>query len=245
MHGEIPCHIVWLKRVSLKLNFIDRSEFPWYAEYMQIDEYISQARKNNQTDEQIKQSLLQSGWKESQFASYFSTSGSSLVPPPPPVASQNTMWDGFEHVLLFISLYIMATSLTLILHFLVNKWLPQVSVDSYSSSRYDVNNYLLRGYASALLVSFPLFAFFFSNAKRRTLKNPALQQVKIRHQLTYINLVISFLVVICYIISLIFNFLSGNVSLNFIVNFAVTVAVYGVIFIYYLLQVKESRQNNA
>src|SRR3989344_1672000 len=72
--------------------------------------------------------------------------------------SSTTMWDAFEHVLMFISLYVLSTSIALTLYFFADKWFPGVTNESYyrSPGLNDLQSNLLRGYLAALIVSFPL-----------------------------------------------------------------------------------------
>lgn len=152
----------------------------------------------------------------------------------------HSMWDAFEHILLFISLYVFVTSFALLVHYLVDKWIPRFPEGrpvSYSS----VGNSVLRGYLSAILVSYPLFSFFFLRITKRTLVNPELRKIRPRKTLIYLTLVVTFIVSLINIISIVYSFLGGNVTANFFAHFFVTFLISGIIFAYYLFQVREDR----
>src|SRR3989344_7354971 len=115
----------------------------------------------------------------------------NTIPVPTPISnsqsvsekSSSTMWDAFEHILMFISLYVMATAIVLVLNFFIDKWFPGVSDQSYSrvySTANDFRLVLLRGYLASLIVSYPLFSFFFLSTTKRTVQKPALRNIKSR-----------------------------------------------------------------
>ncbi len=173
------------------------------------------------------------------------------LPPPltnQPVAksSSPTMWDAFEHILMFISLYVLATAIVLILNFFIDKWFPGVNVQSYSygNSFNDFQVTLLRGYLASLIVSYPLFSFFFLSTTKRTMQNPALRNLKARKSLIYFTLVITFIIMLINVISLVFKLLSGDVTTNFVLHLIALSLVSGFIFVYYLFQVREDRKIN-
>ncbi len=124
--------------------------------------------------------------------------GLDLVVPKPPVSqvsstektSNTSGWDAFEHILLFISLYAMATSITFILHLFIDKFVPGITPDSRMSYFSDFQNTLLRGYLATLIVSLPLFSFFFLDVIKRTAKYLKMRNLKSRKTLIYITLLV-------------------------------------------------------
>ncbi len=217
----------------------------------QIHTYIEEVRKKGKSDDEIKSTLIAAGWQKNTVEAAFHSPADILPPPPaPPKNSTNatggltSAWDAFEHVLLFISLYVLATSIGLILHYFVDKWVPGVRLTSYVDYG-DWQATLFRGYMAALIVSLPLFTFFFLNITSRTNANIAIRGLHARKVLIYITLVGTFIIMIASIIRVVFNMLNGNLSSNFILHLIVTLTVSGVIFIYYLNQVKEDRKIHA
>lgn len=168
----------------------------------------------------------------------------SLIDQPTTAKQGSTMWDAFEHILLFISLYTMATAIALILHTFVDKWLPGVQADLYSNyySNSDWQSVLLRGYTAALIVSLPVFSFLFLDLVKRMNKNPHLRTIKSRRVLIYITLVITFIIMLGNVISAVFTLLGGNITVNFLLHLFVTIAVSGIIFAYYFHEVREDRK---
>jgi len=173
---------------------------------------------------------------------------SQVSPSPQPIGtkpSSTTMWDAFEHILMFISLYVMAVSIALIMNFFVDKWFPGITSNSYSSYITDqVESTTLRAYMAALIVSFPLFAFFFLHITKRTISNSNMRNMKARKVLIYITLTVTFIIMLSSIITTVFNFLNGNLSVNFLFHILVTLIVSGIVFGYYFYQIKEDRKIN-
>lgn len=209
--------------------------------------YIQTARSKQIPDEQIRMQLTQAGWPENLVQQAFGEPTPDVpLPPKPPAhishpASYN-MWDAFEHILLFISLYVLATSIVLTLNLFIDKWYPAIT-DSYNYySNSDLQVTFLHGFMAALIVSFPLFAFFFIHITKKTLQTPSLRGLHARKTLIYITLVGTFLILLGQIISIVYGFLSGNVTINFLLHLVAIIAVAGTIFGYYLMQIKQDRK---
>lgn len=166
----------------------------------------------------------------------------SVVPPIIP-KSKGSMWDAFEHVLLFISLYTLATSIALILYYIVDKWWPAVSTDAYSYyyKNSEIQSTMLRGYIATLIVSLPIFSFLFLDLAKRMNKNPYLRTITSRRVLIYMTLVITFIIMLINVISTVYSLLGGNITINFFLHLIITLAVSSIIFAYYFYQVREDR----
>ncbi len=219
----------------------------------EIVAYIQKAKEQKMPEEQMRTDLLKSGWNDVEvqeaFDSFSNTKKPSLLPPVKHVAVvSHGMWDAFEHILLFISLYVMSSSIALILHVFVDKWLPGVLTNNYSGYGYFFSfaeDFFLRSYLASLIVALPLFIFFFLDITKRTMKDTSMRNIRARKILIYITLVIAFLIMFSHVIGVLYAFISGNVDLNIFLHLLVTLFVNGIIFIYYLLQIKQDRRLNA
>lgn len=180
------------------------------------------------------------------------------APPPPPPSQPSKsnqsvmMWDNLEYALMFISMYVLGTTIGLFLHYYVDKFFPPIrggddsysiftiifaltSGDSYGSGG------ILPALSAAMIVTFPLFAFFFIHTTKRALQNPELNHLKLRKGLIYNTLVITFLFMLWKMISLVYGSLTGNFSINFIFHFLVTVGINGLIFAYFFYGVRKEK----
>lgn len=217
-----------------------------------LTDYIQSKRVQGLSNDYIKQKLLAVGWPEAQVnQALFMDSDiplpiSETAPAPSQAMGNNgsNFWDVFEHVILFISLYVFTTSLGLLIHSFIDQYLPATTYnDYYSSYSYGSTwrDQLMVGYASALIVSFPVFYFLFRRITIRTLKDPSLRRGKIRKFLIYLTLVGTFVILIYKAITTVYSFLMGNITVNFLLHFVVTVGIAGAIFAYYFNEVKEDR----
>lgn len=213
-----------------------------------LADYIDNARKVKLPERQIYQNLLNEGWDKKEIENELKGTSSFpsrlVVPNSLSSTPENHLWDAFEHILLFISLGILAISSALMLHAFVDKWVSSNTTQSASSLLY-ISSYghtLIRGYIAAIVVSYPLFSFFFLRISKRTLNNPQIQGLKSRKVLIYLTLILTFFILIFNIISIIYSFLNGNVTLNFLSHFSVSVLISSFIFGYYLHQVKKDRK---
>ncbi|OGG00797.1 hypothetical protein A2153_00075 [Candidatus Gottesmanbacteria bacterium RBG_16_38_7b] len=155
---------------------------------------------------------------------------------------KESLWDTFEHILLFISLYVYAISFTLMLHQFVDVLSPGDKYSGWGDYIGSFSKYIVRGYMASLIVAYPLFSFFFIRVKKRIMNNLEIRHLRPRKTLIYFTMVVAFIIVLSSIISIIFNFLNGNVSVNFVLHFLATVLVAGLIFAYLLNEVKEERK---
>lgn len=220
----------------------------------QLLQFVKSAKEKGTADDVIKNNLVSVGWVEEDVTKALSAVALGDVPLPPSIAAQENilrgqqpkgnMWDAFQHILMFISLYLTVVSFALILHYFVDKWFPGVASYGYSSYSYmdDYQRTLVLGYLSAFIVNFPIFSFLFLKITKHTQEHPENRMLNSRKALTYFTLVATFLTLIFNIASLVWQLLNGNISLNFALHFAIWVGLAGLIFSYYLNEVKEDRK---
>ncbi len=204
--------------------------------------YIEAARAQKVPDETTKAQLIKSGWSEHDVTDALtpsSASGPSLPPPPVP---QFGMWVSFQYIILFICLYVWATSFGGILHHGVDKLIKD-ELDNTSLNYYgSVDDWLLKTYIAGISVAFPIFALLFIVLKRQLLNKPAVKNLRARKILIYLTLVGTFLIMLGHVIMTIFNFLGGNTSMRSLGHLGVTFLVAGSIFVYLLNEVREDRK---
>lgn len=214
-----------------------------------LKEYIDKKRTAGLKDDEIKSKLLAVGWSEKTVIEALNEGEDIPLPPQKTqtdIDIKTNFWDIFEHVILFISLYVFTFALGQLIHNFINNYLPSTTYNDYYSYRGGYNrdvwdNELVTGYAAALIVSFPVFYFLFRRITARTLKNPDLRRVKVRKLLIYLTLVGTFIILTYKAIATVYTLLNGNITINFLLHFLVTVGISGAIFAYYFNEVKEDR----
>lgn len=215
--------------------------------------YIKKARLENDSEDNIVKRLVAVGWDESEVRQILKINDLESIPLPstnPAVTvsgpnSSFSMWDSFEHALLFISLYVMSTSIGLLLNYFIDKWFPGISSTGYNYNQNSPYNPLITGYLSALIVSAPIFSLLFLRITKRTSEKPEIRNLGSRKKLIYLTLVVTFLIMMFHVIATVYNLLNGNVSVNFFLHLLANVGISGTIFAYYLYQVKEDSRINA
>lgn len=211
--------------------------------------YIEKSRERGKTDDEIKKSLVDGGWDERMVSDALGSHHTDPdLPTPPPAPKSNvsgtsptTGWIAFEHILMFISLYVLATSIALLLHYFADKWYPGVRTSSYVSTS-SLGLTLVRGYLAAAIVSLPMFSFFYLSTAKSISANPLVSQNHTRKILIYFTLIVTFIIMLSSIIGFVYQFLNGNFTLNFLLHIGITFGVSGIIFGYYLGQVKADRK---
>ncbi len=204
----------------------------------ELTTYITNAREKNVTDEEIKNHLISAGWQPEQVAQALSQQTDLPVPPPPPSIAHVGMWTGFLYILFFVSLYVLATSVTGIFHIWIDKAIPSTQTTSFFTFE---SSSITRGYIAAIIVSYPLFLALSFALKRQMLKQPAVKNIRSRKILIYITLIGTFLIMLGDIIATSYAFLAGTVTDNVIRHLLVTFLIAGSIFYYFILEVKNDR----
>lgn len=148
---------------------------------------------------------------------------------------RNVPRDLFLHLLAIVTLYWSAISFTTLIWQFINKWFPDALTDRYVG---DYASGLIRFSVSALIIVFPIFIFvswYLNNIYRR---EAAVRESKIRKWLIYFTLFVTSLVIIGDLVTLINALLGGEVTARFILKALSVIMVAGVIFGYYLNDVR-------
>lgn len=219
----------------------------------ELKSYIEKARDKKLSNEQIKNNLLAAGWQEEQIAEALSNDSDLPVPPPPPTVAHVGMWIGFIYILFFISLYVLATAISGMLHLWIDKAIPNV-IDSSNTgnSSFDFFSFLIdnfdtpsviRGYISAIIVSFPIFMALSFILKKQLATQPVVKNLRSRKILIYITLIATFLILLGNVIATCYDFLAGTVTGNGLGHLGVTLIVAGAIFAYFIGEVINDRKS--
>jgi hypothetical protein len=202
-----------------------------------LGDYVKSARAQGLSDVAIKTNLMEAGWVEQDIVLAMGTNSSTAVPLPPP--SHPGMWITFQYILLFITLYMTSISLGGLLYQWADKLIPDTT---NAASIYSfVDSYLLQGYLATIIVAFPIFAILFVILRKNLLAHPEIRGVRARQVLFYITLVIAFLIIVSYVISIIYGLLSGDVTGRTVAHFIITLFIAVPIFWYLLSEVRNDR----
>ena len=221
----------------------------------QLEAYVAHAHSRGLHEQQIIELIRERGWSASDAIA--AVKGDDLVPPAPanyqgdahtmstemrhtntekPIAVvQNLSTRGFEYSIMFLSLWISAVSLGALGHIFVSDTFSKASNDYYYGDTNPLNTFFI----TALLVSFPIFAWLFLRLKKAELGDANLRQDPSRRKLIHMTQLVSFIFGMGYIIYFVFNLLNAdryNAGPSFAEQFShtlVTLAIAGGIFVYY------------
>jgi len=173
--------------------------------------------------EQLKEVLLESGWPPEQvhgaLAGYADVEFPVPVPRPRRYLSAR---DAFIYLVLFSSLYVSAFSLGNLLFALIERALPDPSVDPVRVA--DMTREVIRWAISLLVVTFPVFAVVSWSNDRALKADPTRRLSEVRRWLTYLTLFLASGFLVGDVTSVVYHLLSGEMSLRFILK-VTTVAV--------------------
>jgi len=149
---------------------------------------------------------------------------------------RNTPRDLFLHLLAIVTLYWSSISFVTLVWQFINNWFPD-ALKGYSYMG-DFSNSLIRFSVSAILVVFPVFIIVSWYLNKIYRKESAVRESKIRKWLIYLTLFIASLVIIGDLIFTVNMFLGGEVTIRFILKALSIIFVAGLIFGYYLDDVR-------
>src|SRR3989338_1759719 len=146
--------------------------------------------------------------------------------------------DVFLHLLSIIALYVSAGSFIALIFNYVNVWLQDAVSENYYSMLSAYSS--IRWSLAILIVVFPVYAWsvWFLNKGYATI--PEKREMKIRKWLLYFTLFAAGIIVIGDFVTLIYNFLQGELTLRFALKILTVFAVAGVVFGYYLQDLKRT-----
>ena len=142
--------------------------------------------------------------------------------------------DVFMHLLNTITLYISAFSFLNLVFQYINIAFPDKLNVYYSPGD------SIRWTLSLFIIIFGVFAWTSRFIEKDLVGNPDKNGLKIRRWLIYLTIFLAALLLIGDLVALIYNFLSGDLTIPFIIKVLSVFAVGGVIFWYYLYDLKKN-----
>ncbi len=147
---------------------------------------------------------------------------------------RNMPRDLFLHLLAIVTLYWSAVSFVTLIWQFINRIFPDV-LDFYAT-QYSLE--LIRFSVSAIIIVFPVFIVVSGYLNKIYAREAVVRESKIRKWLLYLTLFISSLVIIGDLIFVINTFLGGEITTRFILKALSVLLVAGVVFGYYLDDVR-------
>ncbi len=142
----------------------------------------------------------------------------------------------FYYLLSLVALLFMAIGSGLILFQIINKNIIDLVSDTYYRGRYSGS--ALRFGLSSLIVATPIYYFLAIQIQKNLYKGTLKNDSGVRKWLSYFVLLVSSVVMIAWFVSIINSFLSGELTLKVILKFFSILLISGLIFGFYLYDLK-------
>lgn len=141
----------------------------------------------------------------------------------------------FVYLLNFLTLYLSALGAALLTWGLADHWF-QDPLDTY------VSNGPIRFGISMLVVAFPLFLYLNRLIGRSIETGEVSERSMVKKVLSYLTLFLIAITVIVDLITVIYTFLGGDLTARFAVRGAGILLIAGLVFLYYLTDLKEPKE---
>lgn len=221
----------------------------------ELHDYIREAKGKGARHEDIKMSLIGAGWHPSAVDEAIRKHDGPAVPPPAMLRADTPLAEGqaqmpvpvvynytsrgVEYFLMLIALAISATALGSLLHSIASNLFG----NSSSSTNFFTDG-LTSLAGSALIVSLPLFIFFFLRIKKAELTHPRFLLDPSRRRAIQIALFVTFFIGIVSLIGYVHTFFNagsdaygGDSSIGLtIADMVITLGIVGGIFGYFWLE---------
>ena len=187
--------------------------------------------------------LVRSGWSGRQTRAALAEFADVdfPVPVPRPRAYLDAR-DAFLYLVLFSTLYISAFHAGNLIFDYINRWFPDPAFTDPAKLQHAAS--AARWSFASLIVAVPVFLFVSSRTHRAIVADPGKRDSRVRRWLTYLTLAVASGVLIGDFITLVYNVLSGELSVRFVLKATTVAVIGGVVFLYYLWDLRGDEQES-
>lgn len=151
---------------------------------------------------------------------------------------KNTPRDFFLHFGAFGALYLSAVAIVTLLFRMINYAFPDALNERYSYYYSDPYSGPMRFAIASLIILVPIFLYLMRVIQCEARTAPERYSLQIRRWLTYITLFVAGTTIVGDLITLLYSFLGGELATTFLLKVLVLFAITGVIFWYFLLDIR-------
>ena len=204
----------------------------------ELNTFVKESLERGLDRADIGQVLLLAGWPEDDVTnalrSFAEVDFPVPVPRPKPYFHAR---EAFLYLVSFIALCITAFSFGLLIFIFIESAFPDPL-----SYRGDFSRDSLSTAIASIVVAFPLYLFFMWRIHKTVSANPERRESLVRRWLTYLTLVVGAGIIIGDLIFLLSSFLQGELSVRFSLKALTVLIIVGVIFGYYLWDVRDEEK---
>ncbi|MDH3270538.1 MAG: DUF5671 domain-containing protein [Gemmatimonadota bacterium] len=198
--------------------------------------FLKQGLERGLARSELETVLLETGWPSDQVRGaldgFAEVDFPIPVPRPKPYLSAR---ETFIYLVLFSAMYVSAFSLGSLVFQLINRALPDPSVDPAFALQ--ASRDVIRWSISWLIVTFPVFAIVSWRNDRGARADPTRRLSKVRRWLTYLTLFVAAAVLVGDVATLVYNVLGGELTTRFVLKVLTVALISGSVFGYLVLGV--------
>lgn len=208
-----------------------------------LSDFVRESLGRGVPREGVRSALIGAGWPtedvEKALEAYADVDFPVPVPRP---RSGLSARDAFLYLVLFLTLYISATSFGALVFQFINRAFP----DPLQAARgLDVSVEAVRWALSYLIIALPVFLLLSRSVSRGLERAPEKRRSKMREWLTYLTLFVATGVILGDLIALLYNVLEGELTVRFFLKSMTVGVIAGAVFGYYLWQLKGEERGPA
>ena len=205
----------------------------------ELHQFVREALARGLGREAIRSSLAQAGWKSDEIDAALGQWAETEFPIPVPRRRPYlSAQEAFLYLVLFVTLYLTAFNVGVLLFQFIERWLPDpaLAAASYGGDRF--SREAVRDASAALIIAFPVYVFLAALIGRLLAREPEKRGSKVRKWLTYVTLFLAALVILGDLMFLVARLLSGELGPRFLAKTLVVFAIAGVVFGHYLVDLR-------
>ncbi len=151
--------------------------------------------------------------------------------------------DFFLHILMMVTLYASAISLTTVLFQLINIYLPDVIQDPYAWDGTAGYYRSIRTGLSTLIVMFPVYILTMRQVRKAYKDMPSKINLAIRKWLIYFTLFVASIIIMIDVITILNSLLNGELVVRFLLKSLTVLFVAGSIFWFYITELASQKKS--
>ena len=203
----------------------------------ELNEFVRSALADGAARDEVAGALEGAGWAPDEVQAALNRYAEVDFPVPVPRPHRSgTAKEAFLYLATFVTLYMSAISLGIVLTSIVDFLIPDPIYDPYAGSEWQLEAML--GNVASIIVALPIYVLLTRSHIRRYPTDPDRRGSLVRRWLTYMTMFAAFSVVLSALVMTVFNVLTGELVGRFVLKVLLVVAIAAVVFLFYQWELK-------